>query len=141
MLIPGNTPAFVLYILSALVILGLTAAVWSHRPALPLALRYSSLLVASVLVAPHLIVYDLAILAPVFLLLSDWVIAQPPGSTSHMKVVLYLSYLAPLATEPIARWTHLQISVVLMSVLVYMIWRAGRPGAPALATVRSLAVR
>jgi hypothetical protein len=132
MLIPGSTPAFVLYVLSALVILGLTAAVWSHRPALPLSLRYSSLLAASVLVAPHLIVYDLAILAPVFLLLSDWVIAQPPGSTSHLKVVLYLSYLAPLAGGPIARWTHLQVSVVLMSVLVWMVWRANRPGAPTL---------
>jgi alpha-1,2-mannosyltransferase len=130
MLIPGRTLPFALYVLSALAILGLTAAVWSHRPALPLALRYSSLLVASVLVAPHLIVYDLVILAPVFLLLSDWVIddsliAQQPGAASSMKVVLYLAYLSPLAGGPIARWTHLQISVVLMSVLVWMIWRAG----------------
>jgi hypothetical protein len=100
-----------------------------------LALRYSSLLVASVLVAPHLIVYDLVILAPVFLLLSDWLIdrshssaliAQPPGSDSYMGVVLYLAYLSPLAGGPIARWTHVQISVVLMSVLVWMIWREGR---------------
>jgi len=131
MLIPGRTLPFALYILSAVVILGLTAAVWSHRPTLPLALRYSSLLVASVLVAPHLIVYDLVILAPVFLLLSDWVvahslIAQRPDSMPYMKVVLYLAYLSPLAGGPIARWTHLQISVVLMSVLVWMIWRAGR---------------
>lgn len=134
MLIPGRTLPFALYVLSAFVILGLTAAVWSHRPALPLALRYSSLLLASVLVAPHLIVYDLAILAPVFLLLSDWVIAQRPGSASYMKVALYLGYLAPLVGGPIARWTHLQVSVVLMSVLVSMVWRASRHGAPALAT-------
>jgi len=133
MLIPGLTLPFALYVLSAFAILGLTAAVWSHRPALPLALRYSSLLLASVLVAPHLIVYDLAILAPVFLLLSDWVIAQRPSSASYMKVALYLGYLAPLAGGPIARWTHLQVSVVLMSVLVYMVWRASRPGAEALA--------
>lgn len=138
MLIPGSTLSFALYILSALVILGLTATVWSRRPVAPLALRYSSLLVASVLVAPHLIVYDLAILAPVFLLLSDWVmahstIAQQPGSASYMKVVLYFGYLAPLAGGPIARWTHLQVSVVMMSVLVYMVWRASHPGAAALA--------
>jgi hypothetical protein len=102
-----------------------------------LALRYSSLLVASVLVAPHLLVYDVAILAPVFLLLPDWIIAQPPGSASSlsissMKVVLYLGYLAPLVGS-ITRWTHLQISVVLMSVLVWTIWRASRSVAPALA--------
>jgi hypothetical protein len=135
MLIPGRTLPFALYVLSAFVILGLTAAVWTRRPALPLALRYSSLLLASVLVAPHLIVYDLVILAPVFLLLSDWVIAQlviaPPSSASvsSMKVVLYFGYLAPLAGGPIVRWTHLQISVVLMRVLVWMIWRASRPSA------------
>jgi Glycosyltransferase family 87 len=138
MLIPGRTLPFALYVLSAFVILGLTAAVWTRRPAPPLALRYSSLLLASVLVAPHLIVYDLVILAPVFLLLSDWVIAQlviaPPSSASvsSMKVVLYFGYLAPLAGGPIARWTHLQISVVLMSVLLWMIWRASRPSAGAL---------
>lgn len=134
MLIPGSMLPFALCVLSAFAILGLTVTVWSRRPAVPLALRYSSLLVASVLVAPHLIVYDLAILAPLFLLLSDWVIAQPPDSTPHMKVVLYLGYLAPLAGGPIARWTHVQVSVVLMSVLVYLVWRGSRPGAPALAS-------
>ena len=152
MLVPGHTLPFVLYVLSALVILGLTASVWngawSHRPALPFALRYSALLLASVLVAPHLIVYDLVILAPVFLLLSDWLIgrslvdhatiahstiAQQPGANSYMKVVLYSAYLAPLAGGPIARWTHLQVSVVLMSVLVWMIWRASRSSPVALA--------
>ena len=130
-LIPGHTLPFVLYVLSALVILGLTTAVWVRRPTLPLALRYSSLLVASVLVAPHLIVYDLVILVPAFLLLWDWVatqtsIVQPPGSARYMDAVLYLGYLSPLAGGPIARWTHLQISVVLMSALVWMIWREGR---------------
>ncbi len=124
-LIPGRALPFALYVVSALVILGWTAAVWSRRPNLPLALRYSALLVASVLVAPHLIVYDMVILAPAFLLLSDWLTAQPPGSARHMEIILYLGYLSPLAGGPIARWTHLQISVVLMSVLVWMIWRAG----------------
>jgi hypothetical protein len=95
--------------------------------------RYSSLLLASVLVAPHLIVYDLLVLAPVFLLLSDWLLARRKDRASSMEVVLYLAYLAPLAGA-ITRWTHLQVAVVLMSVLVYMIWRVGRPGGPAFAT-------
>jgi D-alanyl-lipoteichoic acid acyltransferase DltB (MBOAT superfamily) len=138
MLIPGRTPSFALYIVSALVILGLTAALWSRRPSLPLGVRYSALLLASVLVAPHLIVYDLAILAPVFVLMADWIvgesrIGQPDSSDSwsFMKVILYLAYLTPLVSGPIARWTHLQISVVLMSVLVYLIWRVGQGSVPA----------
>jgi len=141
MLIPSRGLAFALYVVSALLILGWTARVWdragSDRPALPLALRYSSLLVASVLVAPHLLVYDLVILAPVFLLLSDWIIAQPPASgspslISAMKIVLYLGYLAPLLGS-VTRSTHLQISVVLMSILVWMIWRTNRSATAALA--------
>ena len=126
MLIPGRALPIALYVVSALVVLGLTAAVWAQRPSLPLALRYSSLLAATVLVAPHLIVYDMVILAPAFLLLSDWLIAQPPGSARYLEVALYLGYLSPLAGGPIARWTHLQISVVLLSALVWIIWRAGR---------------
>jgi hypothetical protein len=130
MLIPGRALPFAVYVLSVLAILGLVAAIWSHPPRLPFALRYSSLLVASVLVAPHLLVYDVAILAPVFLLLSDWIIAQPPGSNFSMKIVLYSGYLAPLLGS-LTRWIHLQVSVVLMSVLVYIVYRAGRTGAPA----------
>src|ERR1700723_3865847 len=130
MLIPGRTLPFALYVISALVILGFAAAVWTRRPALPLGGRYSSLLLASVLVAPHLIVYDLVILAPVFLLMADWVLAQSAiapaaGSASAMKVILYLTYLATLLSGPIARWTHLQVSVVVMSGLIYVVWRAG----------------
>ncbi|HSZ61577.1 MAG TPA: glycosyltransferase family 87 protein [Terriglobales bacterium] len=137
MLIPGHTLPLALYVISALVMLALTAAIWTRRPTLPLGLRYSTLLLASVLVAPHLIVYDLVILAPVFLLMADWMIeqaaiAQPRSSASLMRVTLYLVYLAPLVSGPIARWTHLQISVVLMSLLVYAVWRAGRTSSRAL---------
>jgi hypothetical protein len=128
MLIPSHTISFALYVVSALVMLALAAAVWARRPGLPLGLCYSALLLASVLMAPHLVVYDLVILAPVFLLVADWIIAraaiaQPGSSASLMKVILYLAYLAPLVSGPISRWTHLQISVVVMSVLVYLIWR------------------
>jgi hypothetical protein len=140
LLVPGRAAPFALYVVSACIVLALIAAVWSRRPALPLSVRYSSLLVASVLVAPHLIVYDLVILAPVFLLLSDWILDRPEAarsistssiatlsiSTSRMKVVLYLLFLAPLAGGPIAQWTHLQLSVVLMAVSVYLIWRESR---------------
>jgi hypothetical protein len=81
------------------------------------------------------------ILAPVFLLLSDWILDRRPESvpsistspiltspistssisTSRMNVVLYLLFLGP-----IAQWTRVQLSVVLMSVLVYLIWRESR---------------
>ena len=130
MLMPSADLALVLYLLSGLLILGLTIAVWSRKPSPPLGLRYSSLLLASMLLAPHLIVYDLAILAPAFLLLADWLLSQRPDAAPGLKNMLYLAYLSPLV-GPLARWTHVQISVVLMSILLYQIWRAG--GDPVLA--------
>ena len=43
----------------------------------PLALRYAALLIATVLVDPHLYAYDLLLLVPAFLLLWDWILSQP----------------------------------------------------------------
>jgi alpha-1,2-mannosyltransferase len=69
LLIPWNDLALALYVGSAAIVLGLTIVTWRRSSAL--ALRFSSLLLATVLVAPHLTVYDLIILAPAFLLLAD----------------------------------------------------------------------
>ncbi len=127
MLIPGLQVPLLLYIISASLVIGLTIAIWSKRPAAALPLRYSALLLASVLVSPHLIVYDLVILAPAFLLLSDWILSKRLNTTSSMKSLLYLAFISPII-GPLARWTHLQISVLIMSALLYMIWRASRDG-------------
>ena len=76
---------------------GLTIACWKRSQAVSLPLRYSTLLLASVLVAPHLTVYDLVILAPAFILLADWLIGQPvTSSTRWLGTLLYLVYMLPL---------------------------------------------
>ena len=114
--------AFSLYILSAGIVLGLTIACWRNR-ATPLPLKYSALLFASVLVSPHLTVYDLVILALAFLLLADWLIVQPlTNSTRWLGTLLYFSYMLPLI-GPFARWTHVQFSVIAMAFALYFIWR------------------
>ncbi len=102
--------------------LGMTVACWKRAGAAPLALRYSALLATTVLVAPHLTVYDLVILAPAFLLMADWLIGQAPNSlTNWLGTLLYLVYMLPLL-GPFARWMHVQLSVVAMAGMVYMIW-------------------
>ena len=68
---------------------------------------------ATVLVAPHLTVYDLVILAPAFLWIADWLANH---SSPRIAWLLYLSCLLPFA-GPLARWTHLQLSVVCLSAL------------------------
>jgi len=124
MLIPWPAASLALYLATALLILILTVACWRSR--LALSLRYSAVLLATVLLAPHLTVYDLVILAPAFLLLSDWIISQPDHpATRRFKLLLYLAFVLPLI-GPLARWTHVQLSVPVMAALLFGIWRFGR---------------
>jgi hypothetical protein len=147
MLIPSPSVSLALYASTSIVVCVLTIACW--RSSLPLSLRYSALLLATVLLAPHLTVYDLVILAPAFLLLSDWMVdrtSQPTTPThchpkarvlggpkdlcrlfavSHLAILLYLAFILPLI-GPLARWTHVQLSVPVMAALLYGIWNLGR---------------
>lgn len=124
MLIPSSTASNALYLISAAVVTVWTVQVWKRSEAW--APRFSILLLATVLVSPHLTVYDLVILAPAILLLSDWLIPQPQSPrVGLMGTILYLVYALPLV-GPFARWTHVQLSVVAMCVLAYLITKTIR---------------
>jgi alpha-1,2-mannosyltransferase len=126
MLVPWPDLSLALYILSAAAVLGLTIACWKRGSTVPLSLRYSALLLASVLVAPHLTVYDLVILAPAFILLADWLITQTSTRSAWwLGTLLYLSYMLPLL-GPFSRWTHVQLSVIAMAATLYVIWIISR---------------
>ena len=132
MILPWSTLALGMYALSALIVLALTIAAWRRR-GVDLRIRYSALLLATVLVSPHLTVYDLVILAPMFLILADWMIATRDTSTqSRMGTLLYLVYALPLLA-PLTRWTHVQLSVLAMAALVYLLWKGSRKEAPSAA--------
>jgi len=125
LMLPGKI-AFGLYVLTAFVVLALLIACWRRSTSQPLALRYSALLLATVLVAPHLTVYDLVILAPAFLLLAEWLLGQPKSAfTDWTATLLYFAYLLPLL-GPFARWTHVQLSVVAMFALLYLVCKQSR---------------
>jgi hypothetical protein len=125
MLVPGEVSSLGPYILSAMVVLALMIAGWT-RGSGGLPMRYSSLLLTSVLVAPHLTVYDLVILAPAFILLADWLVGQPrTPATRWLGTLLYMVYMLPLL-GPLTRWTHVQLSVVAMAATVYLIWSLSR---------------
>jgi hypothetical protein len=121
MLVPWPHLAFGLYLVTAIAVLGITAVYWKS-PA-PLSLRYSVLLLATVLVSPHLTVYDLLILAPAFLLTADWLMAHKEDPrTPWLGLLLYLAYALPLV-GPLAQWTHLQLSVPAMLALLWTLSR------------------
>lgn len=127
MLLPWPSASFTLYLISAFLVSALTVACWRSRA--PLSLRFSALLLTTVLVAPHLTVYDLVILAPAFLLLSDWIANNPdPPAIPYLKLLLYLAFALPLL-GPLTRWTQVQLSVPVMAALLYGIWKLGRRSA------------
>jgi hypothetical protein len=123
MLIPWPAASLILYVISAILVLAFSVASWRSRSLL--SLRYSALLLATVLLAPHLTVYDLVILTPAFLLLSDWITAHSDHAAPHFKLLLYLAFVLPLI-GPLARWTHLQLSIPVMAALLFGIWNLGR---------------
>jgi alpha-1,2-mannosyltransferase len=134
LLLPWPRLALGLYAVSAVAILVLTVRVWRSRSAL--SVRFSALLLATVLVSPHLTVYDLIILAPAFLLLGDWAVAHHEQLFAlRIRQLLYLCY--PLfLVGPLTRMTHLQLSVLAMTALLWITWRISSRGvssAPTLA--------
>jgi glycosyl transferase family 87 len=118
MLIPVPALATLLYVVSAGVVLVVTTAVWRSKSVL--SLRFSAMLLATVLIAPHLTVYDLVVLAPAFLLLADWRLSENIASSS-LPLLLYLCYALPLI-GPLAGYTHVQVSVLAFVGLIYFLW-------------------
>jgi len=128
MIVPWPAFSFVLYTASAAMIL--VATVWLWRRGQSLALRYSALMLATVLVAPHLTVYDLVVLVPAILLLADWLIGnQSSRDFRYAGTLLYLVYALPLLGI-LARYTHVQLSVVAMVALVIIIARLSADAIP-----------
>jgi hypothetical protein len=128
MLLPSARWALILYVVSAVAVLAITVRFW--KSTFSLGLRFSALLLATVLVSPHLTVYDLVILAPAFLLISDWAVDHAAEPHIHMVgLLLYLCYLAPLI-GPLSQWTRFQISVPAFVALLWVVVRLSRaPGA------------
>ena len=123
LLLPWPRVAFVLYLVSAVGVLLVAVRLWKSGSAL--GLRLSTLLLATVLVSPHLTVYDLVILAPAFLLLADWSVAHRDEQFApQIQQLLYFCY--PLfLIGPLARLTHVQLSVVALTGLLWICRRVG----------------
>ena len=110
LLVPWRGADLALYIATSLGVLAFGAIFWKKGE--DLRLRYAALLLGTVLVAPHLWIYDLVILAPVFLLVAEW--AREHACTqaaARFWVLLYACYTLPLF-GPVAQFTRVQFSVI-----------------------------
>ena len=124
LLVPSASVVFALYVLSSVVVLIMASHTW--RSPAPLAFRFSALTFAAILVNPHLFIYDLLVLAPAFLLLTNWILGNAQSVVSApLKILLYMAFVLPLL-GPLSSWTHLQLSVVAFAALVWVLGRATR---------------
>lgn len=135
LLIPSSVAVFVLYILTSIALIWITAIIWKSQA--PLALRFSALILLSALVSPHLFVYDLLVLAPMFLLLADWTLAHR-DQVPILPALLYAAFLVPMI-GPLSRWTHLQLSVIVFATILWVLFRL-TTGDQRLASTESLVV-
>lgn len=125
LLIPWPPALWILYLLSSFIVIALAALIW--KSSRPLSLRFSALILAAVLVNPHIYIYDLLALTPAFLLLAGWSIQNHEHPlTPHLRVLLYLAFLLPFF-GPLAHWTHLQLSVPIFAALLWIIYLIATP--------------
>jgi hypothetical protein len=89
------------------------------------ALQFSLLLLATVLLNPHMYGYDLVIMAPAMLLLANWAIERGERPARLLKPWMAAAYLAPLAA-PLAALTRVQGTVFVFIALWWIVWREAR---------------
>jgi alpha-1,2-mannosyltransferase len=112
------------YVVAALCTLLVALAAWRRRG--PLVLRYAVLVLATILVDPHLYAYDLVVLVPVYMLLWDWSLADPDRRfAGRFQWLLYACYFSPLFT-PVADLGRIQLSVLLMTALAVVLYQSLR---------------
>ena len=96
----------------SLAALAITTLVWRRKASL--ARRWDVLALATLLAAPHLLTYDLMLLAPVLLLA-----VQNPANHERLLIVMVIGlYLSPIFSPPLASIIGIQLSTLLMVVLL-----------------------
>ncbi|HEV2400435.1 MAG TPA: glycosyltransferase family 87 protein [Candidatus Sulfotelmatobacter sp.] len=121
LLIPWPHGVTIAYVICSPIVIVAATGIWKSSRSL--AIRFSALLVAAVLVNPHIYIYDLLALAPVLLIMANWSIENAQhGAKAEMRVLLYLAFMLPLF-GPVVRWTHLQLSVIVFAALLWVLHR------------------
>jgi hypothetical protein len=135
LLLGTGTVASALWAGTAIVALGAAAYVWRRTDSPDL--RMSALVIVTVLVSPHLYIYDLVVIAVALAALARWLLgraASPAAPT--IRVLMHLVWWAPLI-GPFAVLTRIQVTpIVLGAVLWTMVSTVRSSDAPAQSTVR-----
>jgi len=110
-------------VVSTASLLALVAAVWlgvrAWKSGAPVTWKWGQLVLLSILASPHLLTYDLILLAIPLLAFSDWSLAnREEPRQPHVARLLLALYLAPFSSN-LTRLLPIQWSVVAMAVLAW----------------------
>jgi hypothetical protein len=120
--LPWQDVATLLYFATSAVVIAVAADMWRSKA--PLAIRYSVLLIATVLVSPHVYTYELLIVAPAFLVAAS--LAVDRGSRArYLWPTLYAATYLP-ALSLLASATYVQWSVPALVGLMFALVRSTR---------------
>ncbi len=120
-LIPFEPAALLLYSAAAFVTLLITARVW--RSDAPADIRLSAIVLAMILISPHVNAYDLILLAPVLFLLANWLMLSS-GDTRRRALSTWLCMaLAAPIVGGLPAILRLQFSVTAMTAILFLLWR------------------
>jgi Glycosyltransferase family 87 len=120
-LVPFEPAAFVLYGAAALVTLLIAAGVW--RSDAPFDIRFSAIVLAMMLISPHVNAYDLILVAPVVFFLADWLVRSAGDSRGGALSAWLCAVIAAPIMGGLPAILRLQFSVTAMAALLFLLWR------------------
>ena len=120
LLVPDPRLAVALYAGTALATVLIAARIWRRQP--DPSLRMAGLTIATVLASPHLYVYDLVLLTPAWVWLTEWYLATPDLPRAVGRT-LYAGYVLPLMAAAFTRLLRLQLLTLCLTLLLIWIWR------------------
>jgi hypothetical protein len=100
----------------------LTAWGW-RRTADPLG-RVALLAISAALTAPHLYLYDLVVLIPAFIYAGGILVER---RVPFLRWTTTLAFVSPLASPPIAYWTHVQVATLVLVAWLLALVRGEKP--------------
>ena len=119
--VPSPTVASILYGMFALATVLVVSTIWRSRASVEI--RHAALVLALVLISPHVGPYDLVLLAPVYFLLANWLAGAPDVNHGAVLVgLLSASFIAPLCGG-LPAIIRIQLSVSAMAALLILLWR------------------
>jgi alpha-1,2-mannosyltransferase len=123
--VPSQPAAFACYAIAAVLVVVVAARIW--RTTASFDVRASALVIAMVLVNPHVFEYDLIVLTPVFFLIANAIAGEVgTGLTdAGWSWVVAALFVSPVLTA-VPPAIRLQFSVTAMAAILWRLWSAGR---------------